>query len=194
MRFASGPFISSQRSITLIVSVGAPGRRSPSATTASSIITPALDGLSLVAKRTSLMVSPFECNRLRQGWPTLRPVTGSRRPSPLSKIERELGAPCVEFRELPGARLHRKVLVPGTRLAHAQLRNEYVHLGIELDQNPVRVVVIGGQIVTRGVAGRSPKRWRSGMAQLVARSWMSRVVFQLECDMMNPRTRGHVQS
>src|SRR5271169_1566079 len=95
----------------------------------------------------------------------------------LSEIERELRAPCVELRQLPGAGFHRKVLVPGTRLAHAQLGNEYVHLGVELDQDPVRVVMIRGQIVTRRVAGRSPKRWRSGMAQLVAGGWMSRAVF-----------------
>src|SRR4029077_14851497 len=76
-RFGSGSFISSQRSITLIVSVGASGRRSLSATTASSIITPGFDGLSLVTKRTSLMVFPFEGHRLRERWPSLWPVAYS---------------------------------------------------------------------------------------------------------------------
>src|SRR5271170_5762039 len=186
IRFARGPFISSQRSMTLIMSSGASGRRSLSATTASSIITPGLDVLSVVAKRTSLMLFPFDCYRLREGWPTLRPVADALPWSSLSKIERELGAPCVQFRKLPGAGFHRKVLVPGTRLAHAQLRKEYVHLGIELDENPVGVVMVGGEIVTRRVAGRPPKRRRSGMGQLVASGWMSRVVSQLEGDVVNP--------
>src|SRR5271169_3406854 len=105
----------------------------------------------------------------------------------LSEIERELRAPCVELRQLPGAGFHRKVLVPGTRLAHAQLGNEYIHLGIELDQNSVGVVVVGGQIVTRSVAGRPPERRRTRAGQLVARGRMSRAVFQLEGDVMNSR-------
>src|ERR1700722_6137348 len=65
--FVSGPFISSQRSITPIMSVGASGRRSPSAKTASSIITPSLDGMSFVAKRTSFILFPFEYQRIAQG-------------------------------------------------------------------------------------------------------------------------------
>src|SRR5271168_2214457 len=63
--------------------------------------------------------------------------------SSLSEIEHELRAPHVELRQLPGAGLHRKVLVPRTRLAHAQLGNEYVHLGVEPDQDTFGVVVVG---------------------------------------------------
>ena len=62
----------------------------------------------------------------------------------LSKIEGKLRAPSVELRQLPGAWLHRKVLVPRTRLAHAQFRDKDVHLGIELDQDTFRIIVIRG--------------------------------------------------
>jgi hypothetical protein len=67
--------------------------------------------------------------------------------------------------------------VPRTRLAHAQFRDKDVHLGIELDQDAFRVVVIRGQIVACRVARRSPKDWRSGMVELVARRRVSRAVF-----------------
>src|SRR3984957_4218630 len=92
-----------------------------------------------------------------------------RRPrSSLSKIERELRAPCVELRQLPGAGLHWKVLVPGARFAHAQFGDEYVHLGVELDQDALGIVMVGRQIMTRGMAGRPPEGWCSGPGQLVA--------------------------
>jgi hypothetical protein len=59
IRFAMGSFISSQRSITLIISIGASGRRSLSAIIRSSAIVPSFDGVSFVAKRASFIVFPF---------------------------------------------------------------------------------------------------------------------------------------
>jgi len=79
--------------------------------------------------------------------------------------------------------------VPRTRLAHAELGNEHVHLGVELDQDALGIVMVGCQVVTRRMAGRPPERRRSGMGQLVAGGRMSRAVFQLEGDVMNPRLR-----
>src|SRR5271163_35305 len=77
--------------------------------------------------------------------------------------------------------------MPRTRLAHAELGNEYIHLGVELDQDALGIVVVGCQIVTRRMAGRPPERRRSGMPQLVASGRVSPVVFQLEGDVMNSR-------
>src|ERR1700733_15345348 len=174
---ASGPFISSQRSMTPIKSVGASGRRSPSAMTASSIITPGLDGESFVAKRTSFMVFPLSnISALRGGRSTLGPTIDGFPPSRLSKIESKLGTPCVELGQLPCAGLHRKVLVPRTRLTHAQFRYEYVHLGVEFDQDAFGVVVIGSQIVARRMTRGSPESRGSGAAKLVTRGRMSRVI------------------
>src|SRR5579863_6497234 len=116
-------------------------------------------------------------------WPVIDPPPLSC----LTKIECELRAPGVELRKLPGAGLHRKVLVPRTRLAHAQFGNEYVHLGVEFDQDALGIIMVGRQIVTRGMAGRPPQRRRSGMAQLITRGGMSRAVLQLEGDVVNSR-------
>src|SRR5258708_2533224 len=49
--------------------------------------------------------------------------------SPLSQIEAELGAPGVQFGELPSPGAHREVFMPGPRLVEAELRNELIHLG-----------------------------------------------------------------
>ena len=44
------------------------------------------------------------------------------------------------------------MFVPRPRFAHTEFWNENIHLGVELDQDPVRVVVIACQIVTCRVA------------------------------------------
>src|ERR1700677_46725 len=114
---------------------------------------------------------------LRAGRSTLEPAIDSFPPSRLSQVESKLGSPCVELGQLPRSWLHRKVLVPRTRLTQAQFRYEYIHLGVELDQDAFGGVGIGGQIVACRMTRGSPESWRSGAAKLVARGRMSRVIF-----------------
>src|SRR5258708_27477931 len=47
--------------------------------------------------------------------------------------------------------------MPGPRLENVELRNERIHIGIELDEKATGVVVIGSKVVACGVPRRTPE-------------------------------------
>ena len=77
------------------------------------------------------------------------------------------------------------MFVPRARFAHTEFWNENVHLGVELDQDPVRVVVIARQIVTCRMASRPPFRFDARPTELVAGRGVRGAVLQLKGDVMN---------
>ena len=80
--------------------------------------------------------------------------------------------------------------MPGPRLVYSELRNEFVHVGVELDHHLVGVVMIAGQVVARGVPRGPPELLDPGCAQRVGGHRMIRVTFEFESDVMDPRFRG----
>ena len=84
-------------------------------------------------------IASADWRRTASGLPCGRSDRSARltgQPSAGGEVEAELCAPRVQFVELPAPGLHRLVLVPGARLLDPELRDEDVHLGVELDARP----------------------------------------------------------
>ena len=52
--------------------------------------------------------------------------------------------------------------MPGSRLMQAEFWDELVHLGVELDDQLVRIVVVSGNVVAGGMPRRTPELIDSG--------------------------------
>src|SRR5208337_4010404 len=90
----------------------------------------------------------FDCPVIRRGRPAR---------STCGEVEGEVGAPGVQLRDSPASRFHRDMFVPRPWLAHPKLRNELIHLGVELDHHLVGIVVVGRHVVARGVPRGAPE-------------------------------------
>jgi len=80
--------------------------------------------------------------------------------------------------------------MPGSRLMQSKLRDELVHLGIELDDQLVRVIVVPGNVVAGCMPRRAPKLVDSSRTKAVRRHGMIGRVLELEGNVMKPRVRS----
>src|ERR1700752_952140 len=82
-----------------------------------------------------------------------RRLSGSSR----CEIEAEFSAPRVQLGELPGLGPHRQMFMPWSGFMETEFRNELVHLGVELDQYLVRIMVVTGNVMACRVPRRTPE-------------------------------------
>src|SRR4249920_1982198 len=74
--------------------------------------------------------------------------------------------------------------MPRPRLENIEFRNDHIHIGVELDQKAARVVVIGSEVVARGVPRRTPEDRMAFLRKKIRHIVMRGTAAQLKGEMM----------
>jgi len=79
-----------------------------------------------------------------------------------------------------------KFLMPWLRIKIAErFIAHLIKLGVEFDDLPIRVVVIGENVVSRSMASRSPDERNATPAKMITRIFNMSDIAQLKCDVMH---------
>src|SRR6266404_3266277 len=105
------------------------------------------------------------------------------------QVEVEASSPRRQLVNRPHPRTLGICLMPGPRLEDVELRDEHIHVGIELDQKTARVVVIGSEVVARGVPRRSPEDRMALRRKKIGHVVMRGAAAQLEGEMVKTNFR-----